>query len=76
MRTLQGSKILEVVPVPPSGYNVQYLKSILSQAKAYVRPIQKHLLLEPLSTEVVSSDVIFEILLVYLTVLVFLFHAS
>ena len=55
MRTLQGScKILEVVPVPPSGYNVQYLKSILSQAKASVRPIQKHLSLEPLSTEVVS----------------------
>ena len=55
MRTLQGScKILEVVPVPQSGYNVQYLKSILSQAKASVRPIQKHLSLEPLSAEVVS----------------------
>lgn len=55
MRTMQGScKILEVVPVPPSGYNVQYLKSILSQAKAYVRPIQKHLSLQPLSTEVVK----------------------
>ena len=41
-----------------------------------MKPIQKHLSLEPLSTEVVSSDVSFEILLVYLTAHVLLFHAN
>ncbi len=58
MRTISGScKILEIVPVPPGGYNVPYLKSVLSQAKAYIRPIQKHLSLQPLSSKEVSSHV-------------------
>ncbi len=58
MRTISGScKILEIVPVPPRGYNVPYLKSVLSQPKAYIRPIQKHLSLQPLSSKDVSSHV-------------------
>ena len=60
MRTMAGScKILEVLPVPPGGYNVQYLKSVLQQAKAYVRPIQKRLSLLPLSEDVVSIVSVF-----------------
>ena len=50
MRSVVGScKLLEVLLVPPGGYNVPYLKSCLLQAKGYIRPIQKQLSLEPLS---------------------------
>ena len=34
-----------------SGYTVQYLKSIVSQAKVYVRPMQKDLDLTPLMAD-------------------------
>lgn len=27
--------------MPPSGFSVEYLKSVLGQAKAYLRPLQK-----------------------------------
>ena len=48
MRSVVGSsKLLEVLLVPPGGYNVPYLKSRLLQAKGYIRPIQKQLSLEP-----------------------------
>lgn len=57
MHTVAGScKVLEVLFVPPGGYNVPYLKSCLLQAKAYIRPIQKQLSLEPLSTNDDNSD--------------------
>ena len=50
MRSVFGScKSLEVLLVPPEGYNVHYLKSYLLQSKGYIRPIQKQLSLEPLS---------------------------
>ena len=50
MRSVVGScKLLEVLLVPPGGYNVPYLKSCLLQAKGYIRRIQKQLSLEPLS---------------------------
>ena len=40
MRSFVGSsKLLEVLLVPPGGYNVPYLKSCLLQAKGYIRPI-------------------------------------
>ena len=35
------SKSLKLVPPPPNGYNVQYLKSIFGQSKAYIRPLQR-----------------------------------
>ena len=58
MRTLAGSsKLLEVLPVPPGGYTVPYLKSVVLQAKAYMRPIQKDLSLQPLCTKGVIADV-------------------
>ena len=48
MRSVVGScKSLEVLLVPPGGYNVHYLKSYLLQSKGYIRP--KQLSREPLS---------------------------
>lgn len=32
-----------VVPPPAGGYTVEYLKNIVSQAKVYIRPIQRNL---------------------------------
>ena len=43
LRTADGRKQLIVVPCPPGGYTITYLKGVLNQAKAYVRPIQKSL---------------------------------
>ena len=34
---------LEIIPIPKGGFTVNYLKSVLGQAKAYLRPIQKDL---------------------------------
>ena len=41
-----------IPPSPPGGYTVDYLKSIVSQAKIYIRPIQKKLPLSSLVDEV------------------------
>lgn len=38
---------LEVIPPPPGGYTVEYVKNIVCQAKVYVRPIQRNLSLVP-----------------------------
>lgn len=44
LRTSQESnRNLEVIPSPPSGYTVSYLKGVVGQAKIYVRPLQKDL---------------------------------
>lgn len=34
---------LEVIPVPPEGYSVQYLKGITHAARLYIRPLQRTL---------------------------------
>ena len=41
--TEQSSKILTPLPIPPGGYAVPYLKSILGQARGFIRPLQKDL---------------------------------
>ena len=38
---------LKVIPPPPSGYTVAYLKSVTGQAEVYVRPLQKDLYESP-----------------------------
>ena len=45
LRTEDGRKTLILLPCPPGGYTITYLKSVLNQAKAYVRPIQRNLTL-------------------------------
>ena len=34
------NRFLEVIPIPPGGYTVGYLKDVVQQAKVYIRPIQ------------------------------------
>jgi hypothetical protein len=41
--TEQSSKILKLVPAPPGGYTVPYLKSVLGQARGFIRPLQEDL---------------------------------
>lgn len=41
--TENSSKMLCALPVPPGGYTVPYLKSVLGQARGFIRPLQKDL---------------------------------
>lgn len=36
-----NGRTLDVIPTPPGGYTVAYLKDVMQQAKIYIRPIQK-----------------------------------
>ncbi len=38
-----GLRLLQVIPIPPMGYTVPYLKAVVHNAKIYVRPLQKNL---------------------------------
>ena len=47
LRTPNGnSKELVVIPPPSGGYTVSHLKSIMGQAKVYIRPMQRNLSME------------------------------
>ena len=35
--------MLVPLEVPPGGYNVEFLKAVISSAKIYIRPMQKDL---------------------------------
>ena len=49
MRTQpNNNRELCVIPPKSGGYTVEYLKNIVSQAKIFIRPIQKDLSLAPL----------------------------
>ena len=37
----RGNRQLMVIPIPPGGYTVNYLKTTLASAKGYLRPFQK-----------------------------------
>ena len=39
----ENNRVLFVIPSPAGGYTVNYLKSIVNQAKVYIRPIQQNL---------------------------------
>ena len=41
----RSGKLLQSIPIPSGGYSVDYLKSVLAQAKCYVRPLQMDLIL-------------------------------
>lgn len=57
LRTKQNNnRELCVIPPPPGGYTVEYLKNMVSQAKIYIRPIQRNLPLTPVVEE--SDDVV------------------
>ena len=47
LRSCEGnSKELAIIPPPPAGYTVSYLKSIMGHAKVYIRPLQSDLSME------------------------------
>ena len=37
---LKAPRELDVIPIPRGGYTVQYLKTVIQNAKVYIRPIQ------------------------------------
>ena len=47
-----GSKQLEVIAAPETGYTVSYLKAVIHHAKIYIRPLQRDLCLEPVKETV------------------------
>ena len=46
-------KDLRLIPPPPGGYTIQYLRGVLNQAKGYIRPLQADLS----ANTVLSSEV-------------------
>ncbi len=57
LRSSEGhTKNLMEIPAPPSRYSVAFLRSTLSQAKGYVRPIQQDITLESGGTCQVTQD--------------------
>lgn len=46
MRSTDRKGSLSVIPMSPGGYSVAYLQGVLSQAKAYIRPMQRDLALD------------------------------
>ena len=52
LRTIKNNhRVLSVIPLPPGGYIVEYVKSIVCQAKVYIRPIQQDLSSDPQQEE-------------------------
>lgn len=47
-----GSKDLQVIRMPESGYTTDYLKAVIHTAKLYIRPLQTDLSVEPKGAEV------------------------
>lgn len=43
----RNTRLLDVIPQPPSGYTVTYLKSVAGQAKIYITPLQRNLDMKP-----------------------------
>ena len=48
LRQTGNSLLLEAIPSPKNGYTVEYLKAVVSNAKIYVRPMQRGLDIEAL----------------------------
>ena len=42
-----GNRKLEIIPVPQEGCSVNFLRSVVHNAKVYVRPIQRDLDMTP-----------------------------
>ncbi|CAB4009770.1 Hypothetical predicted protein [Paramuricea clavata] len=41
-----GNRQLIMLPIPPGGYTVAFLKSTLASAKGYIRPFQKEIIVD------------------------------
>ncbi len=51
-----GGKLLIPIVTPKAGYSVNYLKSVVHNAKIYIRPLQRNLSLEPVEDEVSNNN--------------------
>ena len=50
------SKQLLLIPMPPNGFSVSYLQSVLGQAKGYLRPLQRDIVMETRQGSIASPD--------------------
>ena len=50
------SKQLLLIPIPPNGFSVSYLQSVLGQAKGYLRPLQRDIVMETHQGGIASPD--------------------
>ena len=57
LRVSDCGRGLEVIPYPPDGYTAIYPKDV-QQAKVYICPIQKDLSMDPISSNLVSLQVV------------------
>ncbi len=57
LRTQDNSKQLTVIVAPPEGYTGAYLKSVLGQAKCFIRPIQYDIILEDFPAQAAGTEV-------------------
>ena len=65
LRTVSSSKKLEIIVAPVDGYTGLFLKNVLGQAKCYIRPILRDIIIYPVnSVSEVSSHVCFRWLFV------------
>ena len=46
---------LQLIPSPPEGYTVNYVKEVVRQAKVYIHPVQRNLSLQPKPSQ---SDIV------------------
>lgn len=56
LRASSGRR-LELIPTPPDGYTVAYLKNVVQQTKIYIRPIQRSLPMEKAAAGEVSCPI-------------------
>lgn len=47
LRLETGTQNLEIIPPPPVGYSIEFLKAVVQQAKVYIRPLQRDLNITP-----------------------------
>ena len=50
------SKQLLLIPMPPNGFSVSYLQSVLGQAKGYLRPLQRDIVMETRQGSIANPD--------------------
>ena len=63
-----NGRLLEVLPSPPHGYSVAYLRDVAQQAKIYIRPIQKNLMVEIAASSSVSHTYNFICIYMYVKI--------
>ncbi len=69
LKVQSGGKLLAPIQVPANGYSAVFLKSVVHNAKIYLRPVQQDLSLdssESIHSAEVSLNVSYSVILAYL----------